>query len=233
MTDNDNPPTNYMPINEPPSKEEIEEKNYNEDNVASAPIAVNPALNNNTPQYYNPPYPPQNNAQQINQAYPTQAPYYPPPNYNNNMNYNPNYNNNYYTNGAQYPYVPPVPPKRYSRFQSPKCAIFLSIVLISVFVIDLLLQAALDMFNYITFIDDIAILVMGLILLILTCKGKSLSHIGLGAATIIVWFVGFGVRGFGMTQFEKPVMVIINFFLLVARTFALFFLIPQTCNQQS
>ena len=68
MTDNDNPPTNYMPINEPPSKEEIEEKNCNEDNVASAPIAVNPALNNNTPQYYNPPYPPQNNAQQINQA---------------------------------------------------------------------------------------------------------------------------------------------------------------------
>ena len=105
MTDNNNTPQYSKPINDIQSQEEISEKPYYDN--GSAPVVQN-LIDNNQPQYQNAYYNPKNNqtpfytpppyedAQQINQAYPGQAPYYAPPiNYNDHNNYTDGINNTY------------------------------------------------------------------------------------------------------------------------------------------
>ena len=62
-------------------------------------------------------------------------------------------------------------------------------------------------------------------------KKMPTNHPALGAATVFVWFVGFGAKGIGMTQGGGKVgFVLPLFFLNAIRTFAMFICIPQTCN---
>ena len=237
MTDNNNTPQYSKPINDIPSQGEIGEKPYYDN--GSAPVVQNlidnnqpqyqntynnPAPyynpNNIQPQYYNPPL--VGDAQQVNQAYPGQAPYYAPP-----INYN---DNNNYTNGINYTYSPQrVRPKR-SICDSKKYLMCLSIILIIVFFIDIGLQIGFQFFSPFLLIDDFAILTMAIIYIVFIKKNKQINNGWLGALTVFVWFVGFGVRGYAMTLFESSAMIGIDFFLTGVRTFDLFFCIPLTCR---
>jgi len=237
MTDNNTPQYSKPMEEDLPSQEELFENPYYGD--GSAPVAQNfsgnnqpqyqnpvnnPVQyynpNNNQPQYYNPP---QAGAQQIKQAYPDQAPYYTPPlDYNNNI---------YYNNGINYNNQPQIGrPKRGRLLANKKFLMFLAIILIIVPFIDTGLQIGFNFFSPFLLVDGLAILTIAFILIFFIVKGKLVNRRWLGALTVFVWFVGFGVRGFGMTQFESGIMVAIEFFVTAIRTFALFFCIPFTCN---
>ena len=73
-------------------------------------------------------------------------------------------------------------------------------------------------------------LTMAIIYIVLVKKGKSTHHMGLAAATFVVWFVGFGVRGFGMTFLDssEPGFMITCFLLTIAREFILYFCFHYT-----
>ena len=228
MTDINNAPQDLNSTGDYPSKEQAGEKPFYD--TTSAPMVSD--INNNPPPYYNNP-PPQYNPQQYNPAYQGQAPVYTPPaNYNTN-NYDINYTSNY-NNGAQYPYQPTVPTTKgrfqNPRFQNPRLLLYIPLVLIVVFIIDLIIEIVFNSFNPYILGDCGATLIMAIIYLIFFCAGKSPKNTAIGAATIIVWFGGFCARGFGMTRFDYPVLIVIDFFLLIARSFAMFFAIPQTCG---
>ena len=236
MTDNNNTPQYSKPINDLPSQKEIGEKPYYDN--GSVPVVQNlidnnqpqyqnhynnPASyynpNNNQPQYYNPP--PIGDAQQVNQAYPGQAPYYNPPIKDNN-----------YTNGIKYTYRPQRARPKNSICDSRNYLMCLSILLIIVFFVDIGLQIGFQFFSPFLFIDDLAILTIAIIYIVFIKKGKSFNNCWLGPLTVFVWFVGFGIRGFGMTLFESNAMIGIEFFLAGIRLFDLFFCIPLTCGQR-
>ena len=213
-----NPAPYYDPNNniqpQYPNQNNMQAPIYNPNN--NPPSIYNP--NNNQPQYYPPPGTPQ----QINQAYPGAGPYYPPPINYNNMNYN---------NGIYYNSQPQITVQRTNCFQNPITVIIFSILLIIVVIVDLILQISIEISPFIL-IDDAGLLTIAITFLILICTKKSVGHPALGAATVIVWFVGFGLRGVGMSQFEEPDNTISFFFLTAIRTFVIFFCIPIACNQR-
>ena len=212
MTDNFNPGYSN-PIIDYPNKEEITEKPYYDDTSAPAP---------------------QNNLNQNHANY-----NYQPPNYSNN-NYNMQNNQNmpnyypYNDQGIEYnyanPVVPPSLPQQTSMTNNPKRLMILSILILVFAFIDLLIQAICGFFSPFLLADDIALIIMGIIFLVLTCKKKSTKSCPLGAATVFVWFVGFGCKGFGMIQIGIPAIIIIDFFLLIGRTISIFLCIPFTCG---
>jgi len=226
-TDNIQPqiqnPTNNQPLYNPPSY--IQSQYPNQNNI-QAPI-YNP--NNNPPPYYNPNsnqpqyYPPQGTPQQVNQAYPGAGPYYSPPvNNNNNMNYN---NGNYYNSQHQ------VAPQRKSCLLNPITVAILSIINILVVIIDLIIQIISE-FLTLVLIDDVCLFIIAITYLILIYKRKSLDHQALGAATIIVWFVGAVLRVCAGYQLEKEEKSSFLPLLTIVRSFALFFCIPSSCLQK-
>lgn len=218
MTDNNEAPEYSKPINDVPSKEDIDEKPFYD--TGSAPIVQNLY---NPPQNYNPD---PNGMQPVNQASAVPAPNYAPPINYGNTRYNPNYDT-----GVQY-YVPQSPvPRRSGWLHNPKILIFNAIILILVFIADLIVEITFNFFSPFILADCVASVIIAIILIVLVCNGKPVRNCGLGTAVAFVWFVGFGLRGFGMTQFKKSTMVMIDFFLLVPRTLALFFSIPQTVGQ--
>ena len=127
-----------------------------------------------------------------------------------------------------------VPVRRVYRFEgNPKVLKIMSIILILIFIIDIFLEISLGVFSPLILADDFAILTMAIIYLIFIAKKKPINHPALGAATIFVWFVGFGAKGIGMAKGGGKAGFIFPFFFLnAARTFAMFMCIPQTCNNQ-
>ena len=243
MTDDINEPRLEKPINESdPDNENIDEIKYYDNSSASTnqnPIDNNPPpyynpnniqpqypnQNDIQPQFYNPNnippqyYSPPGSTQPVNQVYPGQPPY--------------NQSTENYNNGIQYNYEEQAVQPQYGRPPpSPKKVIGLSIILFVVFVIDLILEIIFGL-SLLVLIDDALILIIGIIYLIPALRGKIIKNIPLGIVTIIVWFGGFGLRVYGMTKFERAFMVIIEFFLIGARSIALFMYIPLTCNENT
>ena len=204
------------PVNNPPLSNYDHNNNiqpqYSNQNNMQAPI-YNP--NNNQPQYYPPGTP-----QQANQAYPGSDPYNQPPINYNNMNYN---------DDIYYNSQPQIELQRTSCLQKPKTVIFLSILLIIIVIVDIILQI-INEFVIFLLIDDAALLTIAITFLIFICIGKSLRQPALGAVTAIVWFVGIGLRGYGMSKFRGFRTVIGFVFILVVRTIIIFLCIPITNN---
>ena len=243
MTDDINEPRLEKPINESdPDNENIDEIKYYGDSSASTnqnPIDNNPPpyynpnniqpqypnQNDIQPQFYNPNnippqyYSPPGSTQPVNQVYPGQPPY--------------NQSTENYNNGIQYNYEEQAVQPQYGRPPpSPKKVIGLSVILFVVFVIDLFLEIIFG-YSLLVLIDDALILIIGIIYLIPALRGKIIKNIPLGIITVIVWFGGFGLRVYGMTKFERAFMVIIEFFLIGARSIAIFMYIPLTCNENT
>ena len=196
------------PINDIPSKEEVvTEMTYYDDASAPTPQMLN---NYNKPQNNNNDISSQDNLQQGNQ------------------NSTPKLSNNYEPNNIEQL----VPVRRVYRFEgNPKILMIMSIILILIFIIDIIFQISLRVFSPLILADDFAILTMAIIYLFFIAKKKPTNNPALGAATVFVWFVGFGAKGIGMTQGGgKPGFIVPLFFLNAIRTFAMFMCIPQTCN---
>ena len=243
MTDDINEPRLEKPINESnPDNENIDEIKYYDNSSAST--NQNP-IDNNPPPYYNPnniqpQYPNQNDIQP--QFYnPNNIPpqYYSPPGFTQPVNQvypgQPPYNQSTenYNNGIQYNYEEQAVQPQYGSYPpSPKKIIGLSSILIAILVIDLILEIIFGL-SLLVLIDDALILIIGIIYLIPALRGKIIKNIPLGIVTAIVWFGGFGLRVYGMTKFERAFMVIIEFFLIGARSIALFMYIPLTCNENT
>jgi hypothetical protein len=231
MSDNNYNPEYSDPINDTNSHEEVvTEKPYYDEVSAPAPQFYN---NNNPPQDYNNDIPSKEEIQQVNQQNSSDVPYYSTQanNYNNNYNNTYNYNNQYDPNPVQ---PQPVRPRKYRMGENPRTLLILSILLIIIFIADLILEISFGIFSPLIMGDDFAILTMAIVYIVLIVKKKRFNHPALGAATVFVWFVGFGVKGFGMTQAEGKVGFMIPlFFLIAGRSFAMFFCIPHTCNNYS
>ena len=210
MTDNNQNPGYSDPINNTPSSEEIvTEKPYFDDASAPTPQMLN---NLNQPQSNNNVLSSQDNLQQGNQT--------------TTSNINNNFNNQF----EPYNIEQLVPVRRkYRVVENPKILKIMSIILIILFKIDVVLQITLGLFNPILLIDDFAFLTIAIIFLVLISKKKPTNHPALGVATVFVWFVGFGLRGFGMSL-GKGDFILPFFLITIGRTFALFLCIPHTCN---
>ena len=122
-----------------------------------------------------------------------------------------------------------------------KCTIIrqyiLAWILIGVSLIDILFQLIYWYINLYLMIDDIAILAISSVYLFYTFKRKKFNKL-IGVLTIIIWFCGFGCKGFGLTQLNDrikdntiPNFLPMTLFLMVGvRSFTIFFYIPITCQ---
>ena len=162
-------------------------------------------------------------SEQDKQKYSAVGPYYPPTiDYNNNVNYN---------IGVYYNNVQLELPRQSSGLYYPKIMVCLSIILILVVLIDTIFQFIIK-FSPFILIDDVGLLTMAIIYLIFTCKKKPPNHRALGIATVLVWFVGFGIRSFAMTQLIAFENSFVYFIMMGIRSFTMFFCIPFTCFQK-
>ena len=225
MADNNNIPEYVEPINDaPPKEEEVVTKPCNDDVDAPTPQLLS---NYSQSQSENNDFPSHDNYQQREQTIPSEVPYYSPQ-ANNNYNYYSNQNAN---NNMQ---IVPVR-RRVSILKNPTCLIILSILLILIVIADVVLEIIFQFFNAFILADDIAILAMAITYLTLISKGRPTNHRALGVVTVLVWFIGFGAKGFGMSQVLKEKgkftfnFAVTLFVLIGLRLFVMFICIPQTC----
>ena len=223
MADVNYNPEYVDPINDGSTKDEVPEKPYYDDAEAPMPQMVN---NYNQPQSYNNDLPSQENIQQGSQTNTAEGPYY-------SSQVNNNYYNNQYESNLNVEH--PVPERRkYRMGENPRTLMIMSIILILIVIADVILEICFSFFSPMIIADDIAILTMAIVYLILIAKKRPTNHPALGAVTVFVWFVGFGVKGFGMTKAPGKIGLMLPLFLLTGgRAFAMFFCIPHTCNNYS
>ena len=107
--------------------------------------------------------------------------------------------------------------------------------LIILVLLDIILQIMFGFVNPFSMVDDAAILGLSIVFLIHSFKRQSIKKFWIGTLTVLVWFVGFALRGFSMAFATKGSIagIPINFFILVAKTFVLFFSIPLACNTRN
>ena len=202
------------------------EKPYYDNGEASAPVPQN-AQPNYYPNQYN--YP---NNPTVNPGYSSSnINTYEQPYYVNNMN---NMNTNVNNNNNLFPNVPELSKKLLCKQLS------LGILLLIVAIIDIILQIVFKYPNPLAMGDDVAVLIIASVLLIFSYRKKIAKNCLFGFFTGFVWFVGFGCKGFAMQYIfaNKKIsgalvfIPIIYFFLIIPRTFGLFFSIPLVCEGQ-
>ena len=227
MADINYNPEYVDPINDGSTKDDVPEKPYYDDVEAPIPQMVN-NYNQPQPQYYNNDIPPQNDIQQGSITNTTDGPY------NSSQASNNYYNNQYESNTNVERPVPAPVRRKYRLGENPRTLMIMSIILILIVLADVILEICFSFFSPMIIADDIAILTMAIVYLILIAKKRPTNHPALGAVTVFVWFVGFGVKGFGMTKAPGKIGLMLPLFLLTGgRAFAMFFCIPHTCNNYS
>ena len=102
----------------------------------------------------------------------------------------------------------------------------LSINMIIISIVDLFFQSIFRL-SQLAIADDVAIIIMAIFYLSSALKGKSVNHSWIIAPNGFIWFIGFIIRCFGITQYKTTILCIIDFFLLFARSFILFFSFPR------
>ena len=227
MADNNYNPEYSAPINDGSTNtEEVPEKPYYDD--GSAPPIPQMVNNYNQPPDYNNDLPSKENLQLGDQ---TNSPDVPYSSSQANNNYNYNYNVQYKPNNNDIEQAVPVR-RKYRMGENPRTLMIMSIILILIVIANTTLCICFRIFSPFILADDIALLTMAIVYLILIAKRRPTNHPALGAVTVIVWFVGFGVKGFGMSQIRngKVGFMVPIFVLTGGRAFAMFFCIPHTCN---
>lgn len=110
-----------------------------------------------------------------------------------------------------------------------KIVFFMGVILLLVAIVDLVLHIYLfttynDYSNIVPFIDDSCIALLGIGGILAYCAHSKNLGKCLGGCTVAVWFVGFGLRGVGMSGSGDHIGL--DFGFLVIRTFATFGAIP-------
>ena len=104
--------------------------------------------------------------------------------------------------------------------------------------IDILFQLIYWYINFYLMIDDISILAISSVYLIYTYKRKQFNTL-IAILTVIIWFCGFGCKGYGLTLLNDkindhiiPKFLPVTLFLMIGiRSFTIFFYIPITCDK--
>ena len=224
MADNNYNPEYSAPINDgSTNNEEVTEKPYYDDVSAPTPQMVN---NYNQPPIYNNDLPSKDVLQEGDQTISPDVPYS-----SSQTNNNYNYDVQYEPNNNDIEQAVPVR-RKYRMGENPRTLMIMSIILILIAIADTVLGIIFNIFSPMVVADDIAIFIMAIVYLILIAKKISTHHPALGAVTVLVWFVGFGVKGFGLVKDSngKIGFMIPLFFLTGGRGFAMFFCIPHTCK---
>ena len=120
--------------------------------------------------------------------------------------------------------------RRRRSFHLPEKKIIFSYILFSLAVIDIILQIIFSCVNLYFMSDDIAILGLTSLIIYFARKNKEINHYLLAALTIIIWFCGFGIKGFGLAELFKINAISLMFMgLIFLRSFILFCFIPIVC----
>ena len=120
--------------------------------------------------------------------------------------------------------------RSYGPTPNPKRLVLLSIGLIVICIIDIIFEIIYE-YHPALIADTTACIIMAVIYISFTIKGISVNHPGIGTPSILLWFVGFGLRLFAMTQLKITTLVIIEIFVAIIRTLCFFICTIQTCKQ--
>jgi len=120
--------------------------------------------------------------------------------------------------------------RRRRSFHLPEKKIIFSYILFVIAVIDILLQIIFGCVNLYFMSDDIAILGLTSLIIYFDRKKKEIIDFILGVLTIIIWFCGVGIKGFGLSVLDKIIAIPLIFIgLILLRTFIMFCFIPFAC----
>ena len=120
--------------------------------------------------------------------------------------------------------------RRRRSIHLPEKKIIFSYILFALAVIDILLQIIFGFVNIYFMSDDIAILGLASLILYLYYKKKEINKYVFGPLTIIIWFCGFAIKGFGLADlFKVNAFSLIIMGLIFLRTCILFCFIPIIC----
>ena len=157
-----------------------------------------------------------------------ESPYYSPTPQNDIYNINgPNYNRNGNPNRRK--------KKKTRHVGLPKCRLILAYIIFSVAIIDMLIQIIFGFPNLYFMSDDFAILGLSTLYLYYIYKRKDIRNYCIGALSVIIWFCGFGIKGFGLAEIfnkkDKPLNAVslTCFALIFIRSVCIFCYIPKLC----
>ena len=116
------------------------------------------------------------------------------------------------------------------RIHLPNIKVVFAYILFSLSVIDILLQIIFGCLNLYFMIDDLAVLAFSSIIIYSYYKKKDIRNYYMGALTIIIWFGGFGIKGYGLaSSFKVNAISAIFFGLIFIKGFTMFCYIPIMC----
>ena len=111
----------------------------------------------------------------------------------------------------------------------------LGIILLICAVVGIIMQFVGGYVNALALGDDIAVLLISLVLILFAFRKKVIKSCLFGIFVGIVWFVGFGCKSFGIQFVVKDddnyivLVPLLYFLLLLIRTFGLFIFMPLFC----
>ena len=154
----------------------------------------------------------------------TAQPYYPEA---INEQYNQNYDNNPQEN------IQNNRNRRKKEYKkASKCRKVFQIIFSIILYILILVSISFQIFDYginLALVDDIFIGALGTFMLVYSIKGYSTANCKFGCFTLLIAFIGFGVRGGGSFLVKKNFGKYLTIFMI--RTFILFFMTSFNCNQ--
>ena len=116
------------------------------------------------------------------------------------------------------------------RIHLPNIKVVFAYILFSLSVIDILLQIIFGCVNLYFMIDDLAVLAFSSTIIYSYYKKKDIRNYYMGALTIIIWFGGFGIKGYGLaSSFKVNAISAIFFGLIFIKGFTMFCYIPIMC----
>ena len=137
-------------------------------------------------------------------------------------------NNNLYDNQYNIQ-IQQVPPKANCFFHCQKILINVSIILIVVAIVDQIIQNIKAKFNPLFLVDDILLMIIGIISLILFFKGRSSYLKIVGLFTVLVFIGGLMLRIFCHVKYKSNLVHFI--IVLIVRNILLIIMIPVTFVQ--
>ena len=102
-------------------------------------------------------------------------------------------------------------------------------ILLSISIIDIIIQIIFGYVNLNFMIDDLMLMGLSSIIIYSDYKKKNIRNYYMAALTVIIWFGGAAIKGFGLTNFEFNGISITLMLLIFIRTGILFCYIPISC----
>ena len=111
-----------------------------------------------------------------------------------------------------------------------KFLIVLSIILFIVVFTEVGLQIHFNYFSLYLCIDDILILTMAIIYIVFTIKGKPVMNYWIGTPTVLIWFVGIGLRIKALAILREGIMFGVDLISGIIRCIDMYFCMTLTCK---